>query len=174
MGQVNCRKKQARCRGNKIANRNRRHCENSSKMQEKCRYNARNCCVSSYITKRSSEAPHLTELRLFIQLGNPAPVETKKKRQTNKTAGAGGGGRHSPNRPRPAPPKAGAQGPSLGYVQKKSALCIHANNSNRPMQGGILPLTNFQANRHLQNRLSYGIHVTVTFIVILERNHDIS
>ena len=80
-------------------------------MQEKGRYNARNCCVNSYITKRSSEAPHLTELRLVIQLGNPAPVETKKKRQTNKTAGAGG--RHSPNRPRPAPPKAGAQGPSL-------------------------------------------------------------
>ena len=90
MGQVNCRKKQARCRGNKIANRNRRHCENSSKMQEKGRYNARNCCVNSYITKRSSEAPHLTELRLVVQLGNPAPVETKKKRQTNKTAGAGG------------------------------------------------------------------------------------
>ena len=60
-------------------------------MQEKGRYNARNCCVNSYITKRSSEAPHLTELRLVIQLGNPTPVETKKKRQTNKTAGAGGG-----------------------------------------------------------------------------------
>ena len=53
-------------------------------MQEKGRYNARNCCVNSYITKRSSEAPHLTELRLVIQLCNPAPVETKKERQTNK------------------------------------------------------------------------------------------
>ena len=48
-------------------------------MQEKGRYNARNCCVNSYITKRSSEAPHLTELRLVIQLCNPAPVETKKE-----------------------------------------------------------------------------------------------
>ena len=93
-------KTQARCRGNKIANRNRRHCENSSKMQEKGRYNARNCCVNSYITKRSSEAPHLTELRLVIQLCNPAPVETKKERQTNKTAGAGGA-------PLPQPAEAG-------------------------------------------------------------------
>ena len=69
-------------------------------MQEKGRYNARNCCVNSYITKRSSEAPHLTELRLVIQLCNPAPVETKKERQTNKTAGAGGA-------PLPQPAEAG-------------------------------------------------------------------
>ena len=92
--------------------------EDTAKTQVRCKKKVdtmpRNCCENSYITKRSSEAPHLTELRLVIQLGNPAPVETKKKRQINKTAGAGGGGgRHSPNRPRPAPPKAGAQGPSL-------------------------------------------------------------
>ena len=45
--------------------------------------------------------------------GNPATGGNQSKIERNKNRRLGPGGRHSPNRPRPAPPKAGTQGPSL-------------------------------------------------------------
>ena len=83
------------------------------------------------------KVPHLTELRLVIQLGNPAPVETKKKRQTNKTAGAGGA-------PLPQPAEAGAaEGwspraqPPRGAGNGRSPCGVAAHSRQLPTQFGI-------------------------------------
>ena len=67
----------------------------------------------NHVTKRGPATPHcratLSHTVRQSRIGAKSKTEKRKKRKRKRL---GPGGRHSPNRPRPASPKAGAQGPA--------------------------------------------------------------